>query len=278
MIKQTMQGIDELSAVVLKVIEEEGKVTKEFVQEMAYWATQYPLEGDGALPVSFQKLFRRLEQFRHTEYEELPSIAKEAFLYGCLVAYASIIRQTAETRLLSKDFSIVAKQHEKIYPVFCSIKKWPGISHKKLAEQSGYSESSLSQIMAKAALQQFFFSQKLGRNKYYHLSPEGVELLQEMEKTKEEDVVIDELCDEQKIALGQEEIAGIQDEEDFAAAFVQYKPNREYDNNIPKVFQNGLRMEQELNQNEEFSVLLYSLSGKDCIEDLDLLKGKAYEN
>jgi len=184
-----MLELEKVSTLILKAICGKQQIREDLIHEMAHIAFSYTAVSDESLPASFERLELQLQQYWRLESGTVSGAEQTAFMKGCLLAFAGIIKQKNETKLFEKDIELLAGQYTRLFPIFNAMAEQKGITHKRLARVSLKTESRLSQILAKTALQPFFYTQKTGREKYYFLSGDGIRLLDAMKSLRKKEPI-----------------------------------------------------------------------------------------
>ena len=107
-----------------------------------------------------------------------------AFQMGQLLSYINMLKDIEEIKKQELNLEEYASRWEKRFSVFKSMHEEKGITHKKLADLSGLSPSSLSQFIAKTKWDGYFVYRIAGREKYYYLTEKGEKLYDYMEEKR----------------------------------------------------------------------------------------------
>ena len=128
------------------------------------------------IPSAFWNLQHYVEMFwRGKKYKKEKNTAL-VYQMGQLLACTNMIRDIVDADEKIMNLNEYAKRWVNKYPVYKGIHDNPGINHKKLAEISGNSVSSLSQFISKTKWDGYIIYRSGGREKYYYLTQNGEKL------------------------------------------------------------------------------------------------------
>ncbi len=125
------------------------------------------------LPEVFGDFQSYVELFWHSrKYNQIQN-PKIIYQMGQLLAYVNMISDSVQDEEEELSLEDCANRWKNRYPVFKAVYYERGITHKKLAQLSGLSPSSLSQFLSKIRSEKVFLSRTMGREKHYYLTEKG---------------------------------------------------------------------------------------------------------
>lgn len=140
-------------------------------------------EADEHKTVKLDKLGAYLQ--KKWQYREIEQMTPEqAFLCGSIWGGAKLLGIKRERKETVFEFHELKKKHSVHYDLLHAISVDPGIKHKDLAGKLKKSTSHLSQYVIDVIRDGLITCSRIGREKYYYLSPLGEQVYDELKKEK----------------------------------------------------------------------------------------------
>ena len=127
---------------------------------------------DGKEPPEYQKLVAKMDEM--WQYRQLEEISPELiFLCGGLWGGAKVLKLCRKREKQQISLDLLVRKYKSEEWIFRVLSENPGIKHKDLAEKGRVSISRLSQLTATMQREGLITYNRVGREKYYYLRPEG---------------------------------------------------------------------------------------------------------